>query len=98
MEHAHGQHYAAPAPLRGGIRTLGDVPPTLPPGPVDAAERVILRKVNRRAPSFLAGIVRRRLPGHQVEVGERLLGFQVAHTVPGGTVEVTATTVIEFLE
>ncbi|HVA21028.1 MAG TPA: hypothetical protein VNN74_02890 [Candidatus Micrarchaeia archaeon] len=74
------------------------MPPTLPPGPVDPAERVVLRRVNRRAPGFLAAIVRRRMPGHQVEVGERLLGFQVAHTVPSGTVEVTSATVIEFLE
>ncbi|HUY98055.1 MAG TPA: hypothetical protein VMW47_10635 [Verrucomicrobiae bacterium] len=74
------------------------MPPTLPQGPVFPAERVVLRKVNRRAPGFLAAIVRRRLPGQQIEVGERLLGFQVAHTVPGGTVEITSATVIEFLE
>jgi hypothetical protein len=42
--------------------------------------------------------VRSRLIGHQVEVGERILVFQVAFTVPAGLVEVTDRTIIEFIE
>jgi hypothetical protein len=42
--------------------------------------------------------VRSRLIGHQVEVGERILVFQVAFTVPGGLVEVTDSTIVEFIE
>ncbi|HEY6538497.1 MAG TPA: hypothetical protein VI138_05580 [Candidatus Dormibacteraeota bacterium] len=74
------------------------MPPILPPGPVDQAERVVLRKVNRRAPRFISHLVRARLVGHQVEVGQRILAFQVAFTVPAGLVEVTDGTVIEFIE
>ncbi|MGH7609954.1 MAG: hypothetical protein ACREOD_08510 [Candidatus Dormibacteria bacterium] len=74
------------------------MPPILPPGPVDQAQRVVLRKVNRRAPNFITRLVRSRLIGHQVEVGERILVFQVAFTVPHGLVEVTHSTVIEFID
>ncbi len=73
-------------------------PPILPPGPVAQAERVVLRKVNRRAPSFIRRLVRSRLIGHQVEVGEKIIAFQVAFTVPVGLVEVTDATRIEFIE
>ncbi|MGH7641051.1 MAG: hypothetical protein ACREOL_09140 [Candidatus Dormibacteria bacterium] len=73
-------------------------PPILPPGPVAQAERVVLRKVNRRAPSFIRRLVRSRLIGHQVEVGEKIIAFQVAFTVPVGLVEVTDATRIEFID
>ncbi len=72
--------------------------PILPPGPVPQAGRVVLRKVNRRAPSFISNMVRARLVGHQVEAGQRVLVFQVAFTVPTGLVEVTPATVIEFID
>ncbi len=65
---------------------------------MDQAQRVVLRKVNRRAPKFIGHMVRSRLVGHQVEVGERILVFQVAFTVPQGLVEVTDQTVIEFID
>jgi hypothetical protein len=65
---------------------------------VDQAERVVLRKVNRRAPGFISNLVRSRLVGRQVEVGQRIVAFQVAFTVPTGLVEVTDDTVIEFIE
>jgi hypothetical protein len=42
--------------------------------------------------------VRSRLVGRQVEVGQRIVAFQVAFTVPTGLVEVTDDTVIEFIE
>jgi len=58
----------------------------------------VLRKVNRRAPRFISHLVRSRLIGHQVEVGQSILVFQVAFTVPSGLVEVTDTTLIEFIE
>lgn len=58
----------------------------------------MLRKVNRRAPKFIKHLVRSRLIGHQVEVGQSILVFQVAFTVPGGLVEVTDRTIIEFIE
>ncbi|HUY57905.1 MAG TPA: hypothetical protein VMV12_08765 [Candidatus Micrarchaeaceae archaeon] len=74
------------------------MPPILPPGPVGQAQRVVLRKVNRRAPGFIRHLVRSRLIGHQVEVGQRIVAFQVAFTVPAGLVEVTDTTIIEFIE
>jgi hypothetical protein len=79
-------------------RKLALVPPILPPGPVDQAERVVLRKVNRRAPGFISNLVRSRLIGRQVEVGQRIVAFQVAFTVPAGLVEVTDGTIIEFIE
>lgn len=65
---------------------------------MDQAQRVVLRKVNRRAPRFINHLVRSRLIGHQVEVGQRILAYQVAFTVPGGLVEVTDSTTIEFIE
>ncbi|HVC38841.1 MAG TPA: hypothetical protein VNH20_02550 [Candidatus Dormibacteraeota bacterium] len=74
------------------------MPPILPPGPVGQAQRVVLRKVNRRAPRFISHLVRSRLIGHQVEVGQSILVFQVAFTVPAGLVEVTDSTLIEFIE
>ena len=74
------------------------MPPILPPGPVDLAQRVVLRKINRRAPSFIRNLVRSRLVGLQVEVGQRIVVFQVAFTEPQGTVEVTPETVVEFID
>lgn len=74
------------------------MPPILPPGPVDQATRVVLRKVNRKAPGFISNMVRSRLVGHQVEMGQKILVFQVAFTEPPGTVEVTSSTVIEFID
>ncbi|HUY54599.1 MAG TPA: hypothetical protein VMV23_05525 [Candidatus Nanopelagicaceae bacterium] len=74
------------------------MPPILPPGPVDQATRVVLRRVNRRAPGFISNMVRSRLVGHQVEQGQKILVFQVAFTEPPGTVEVTPQTVIEFID
>jgi hypothetical protein len=65
---------------------------------VDQAQRVVLRKINHRAPKFINRMVRSRLIGHQVEVGERILVFQVAFTVPNGLVEVTDSTIVEFIE
>lgn len=62
------------------------------------AQRVVLRKVNRRAPRFITHLVRSRLIGRQLEVGERILVFKVAFTVPQGLVEVTDATNIEFIE
>jgi hypothetical protein len=59
---------------------------------------VVLRKINRRAPSFIRNLVRSRLVGLQVEVGQRIVVFQVAFTEPQGTVEVTPETVIEFID
>ena len=94
-------HHWAPhghASQTGRARKLALVPPILPPGPVDQAERVVLRKINRRAPGFITHFVRSRLIGHQVEVGERILVFQVAFTVPSGLVEITDRTIIEFIE
>jgi hypothetical protein len=79
-------------------RKLAIVPPILPPGPVDQAQRVVLRKINRRAPGFISHLVRSRLIGHQVEVGQRIVAYQVAFTVPAGLVEVTDGTIIEFIE
>jgi len=58
----------------------------------------VLRKVNHRAPKFINHLVRSRLIGHQVEVGQTILVFQVAFTVPAGLVEVTDRTVIEFID
>ena len=72
--------------------------PILPPGPVAEAQRVVLRKINRRAPQFISNLVRSRLVGHQVEQGQRILVYQVAFTEPPGTVEVTPQTVIEFID
>lgn len=74
------------------------MPPILPRGPVDQAGRVVLRKVNHRAPGFISNMVRSRLVGHQVETGQKILVFQVAFTEPQGLVEVTAATVIEFID
>jgi hypothetical protein len=93
-------HRPTPAGPRCDVRGTYTraVPPILPPGPVDQAQRVVLRKINHRAPKFLNHLVRSRLIGHQVEVGERILVFQVAFTVPGGLVEVTDSTIIEFIE
>jgi hypothetical protein len=71
--------------------------PILPPGPVAEAQRVVLRKINRRAPQFISNLVRSRLVGHQVEVGQKILVFQVAFTEPKGLVEVTSQTAIEFI-
>lgn len=72
--------------------------PILPPGPVGEAQRVVLRRVNRRAPGFISNMVRSRLVGHQVEVGQRILVFQVAFTEPRGLVEVTPSTAVEFID
>ncbi len=72
--------------------------PILPPGPVPQAARVVLRRVNRRAPTFISNLVRSRLIGHQVEAGQRILVYQVAFTVPAGLVEVTSATAIEFID
>ncbi|MHB1576919.1 MAG: hypothetical protein ACYCX9_10505 [Candidatus Dormibacteria bacterium] len=72
--------------------------PILPPGPVPQAARVVLRRVNRRAPAFISNLVKSRLIGHQVEVGQKIVVFQVAFTVPAGLVEVTSATVIEFID
>jgi hypothetical protein len=93
-------HRPTPAGHRSNVRGTYTpaVPPILPPGPVDQAQRVVLRKINHRAPRFLNHLVRSRLIGHQVEVGERILVFQVAFTVPGGLVEVTDSTIVEFIE
>ncbi len=93
-------HWPTPAGHRCDVRGTYTraVPPILPPGPVAQAQRVVLRKINHRAPKFLNNMVRRRLIGHQVEVGERILVFQVAFTVPGGLVEVTDGTIVEFIE
>ncbi len=74
------------------------MPPILPPGPVAQATRVVLRRVNRRAPGFISNMVRSRLVGHQVEQGQKIWVFQVAFTEPPGPVEVTAATVIEFID
>ncbi|MHB1525797.1 MAG: hypothetical protein ACYDEA_06565 [Candidatus Dormibacteria bacterium] len=78
------------------------MPPILPPGPVAQATRVVLRRANRRVPGFTSNLVRSRfvarLVGHQVEMGQRILVFQVAFTEPSGTVEVTPQTVIEFID
>ncbi|HUY61367.1 MAG TPA: hypothetical protein VMW49_05775, partial [Candidatus Dormibacteraeota bacterium] len=74
------------------------MPPILPPGPIGIAERVVLRKRHRRGPSFLGKVVGSRLPGRQVEVGERFLNYEVAFTVPAGPVEVTHDTVVEFID
>jgi hypothetical protein len=65
---------------------------------VDQARRVVLRKLSRRAPGFISNMVRSRLVGQQVEVGQRIVVFQVAFTEPKGTVEVTPETVIEFID
>ncbi len=74
------------------------MPPILPPGPIGTAERVVLRKRHRRGPDFLGKVVRSRLPGRQVEVGERFLNYEVAATVPAGPVEVTHDTIVEFID
>ena len=74
------------------------MPPILPPGPIGVAERVVLHKRHRRGPDFLRRVVGRRLPGRQVEVGERFLNYEVAFTVPAGPVEVTHDTVLEFVD
>jgi hypothetical protein len=93
-------HRPTPAGHRCNVRGTYTraVAPILPPGPVGQAQRVVLRKINHRAPKFLNKLVRSRLIGHQVEVGERILVFQVAFTVPGGLVEVTDSTIVEFIE
>lgn len=80
-----------------GANYTAPMAPILPPGPVDQASRVVLRKINRRAPSFISNMVRARLVGHQVEVGQKILVYQVAFTEPHGLVEVTPATVIEFI-
>lgn len=103
MEKFHQLHmyHVSATPTRhlgDEARKLALVPPILPPGPVDQAERVVLRKVNRRAPGFISNLVRSRLIGRQVEVGQRIVAFQVAFTVPAGLVEVTDGTIIEFIE
>lgn len=72
--------------------------PILPPGPVAEAHRVVLRRVNRRAPGFISNLVRSRLVGHQVEVGQKIIVYQVAFTEPSGLVEVTPQTAIEFID
>ncbi len=72
--------------------------PILPPGPVPQASRVVLRRVNRRAPGFISNLVKSRLVGRQVEAGQQILVFQVAFTVPAGLVEVTPATTIEFID
>ena len=72
--------------------------PILPPGQVAEAQRVVLRKVNRRAPGFISNLVRSRIVGHQVEVGQKIVVFQVAFTEPKGLVEVTPQTAIEFID
>jgi hypothetical protein len=59
---------------------------------------VVLRKVNHRTPKFLNHLVRSRLIGHQVETGQQILVFQVAFTVPAGLVEVTDSTIVEFID
>jgi len=82
----------------GAANYTAPMAPILPPGPVDQASRVVLRKVNRRAPSFISNMVRSRLVGHQVEVGQRILVYQVAFTEPHGLVEVTPATTIEFID
>ena len=94
-------HRPTPARHRFTFRELklAPVPPILPPGPVDQAQRVVLRKIHHRLPEFLNGWVRSRAsPDARLRWASASWHFQVAFTVPHGLVEATDSTIIEFIE
>ena len=60
------------------------------------AEEIVLRKVNARAPAFHEHIARAKLRGAAVQVGDRVVVFEVVATAPEGRVQASPATVVKF--
>jgi len=60
------------------------------------AQVIVLKKVKPLAPEFHRHIVRGRLLGQIVQVGQRHLVYEVQETIPSGPVLVTNRTRFEF--
>ena len=60
------------------------------------AEIVVLRKKKRMAPNFHQHILKSKIQGEVVNVGEQILVFEVLETVPPQKVRVTENTILEF--
>jgi nucleotide-binding universal stress UspA family protein len=60
------------------------------------AELVVLRKVKKLAPDFHKNILSSKILGMQVEVGQRLMVYEVVETMPEGKVLVGKKTRLEF--
>jgi len=65
-------------------------------GGASEAQVVVLRKVKRLAPDFHRHILKGKILGQTVTVGERILVYEVEETVPSGPVRVTEKTRLEF--
>lgn len=65
------------------------------PEPPEALE-VVFRKLRPLAPPFHRHIARSKLLGQTCRVGDRVVVYEVAATVPEGTVRVTEGTVLRF--
>ncbi len=61
-----------------------------------AACEVTFRKLKRFAPDFHRHILKNRIQGRVVSVGDRILVYEVVETVPPGPVTITGETVFEF--
>ncbi len=60
------------------------------------AQVVVFIKVKRFAPDFHRHILKGKVMGQVVRPGEKILVYEVAETVPPGTVRITQTSHIEF--
>ena len=60
------------------------------------AREVTLKKINPLAPPFHRHIARSRLMGKPCKVGDRVVVYEIADTVPKGSVLVTQKSVIRF--
>ncbi|MDI6867820.1 hypothetical protein [Methanoculleus sp.] len=63
---------------------------------VPDARVVVFSRTKRLAPDFHRHILRGKVMGQTVRPGDRILVYEVAETVPSGTVRVTRSTLLEF--
>ncbi len=60
------------------------------------AELVVFKKVKRFAPGFHQHILASKVRGQVVQMGERILTYEVTETIPVGSVKVTEKTQLSF--
>ena len=63
---------------------------------IPAAQEITLRELNPLAPFFHRHIARGKLVGKSCQVGDRVVVFEIADTVPKGRVWVTKHTLFRF--
>ena len=61
-----------------------------------AAREIVLKKFKPMAPPFHQHIARAKLRGTLVQVGDRVVVYEVVRTAPDGQVQVAEDTVVKF--